>query len=241
MGQGVPDELNTLIYTITRHFIGNPSNVTTRIHNQLSNLRCPTLSDYRWYEDVFTTTVMHKSDCNSPFWKEKFINGLPSLFAHKIRENLSNSSGVIEYDDLTYGHISSVIRREGLKMCIDMKIQNQANRDKRKAKYEVGNFRTQYDLPSIVPSKRKSREKNTLGKEQPLGIIEVIRSPVTSIEMVSIRKARNPEITIKAIVREKIQHKKHLIRKIVNVISVARKVISRMSVNPKLRHQHPSR
>ena len=159
IGRGVPDGVNTLIYTITSHFIGTPSNVTTRIHDQLSNLRCPTLSDYRWYVNVFTIRVMHRNDCNSSFWKEKFINGLPSLFAHKIRETLRNSLGIIEYDDLTYGDISSVIRREGLKMCIDMKIQNQANKDKRKAKYEVGNFCTQYGLPFIALSKRKSREK----------------------------------------------------------------------------------
>ena len=87
---------------------------------------------------------MHRSDCDSPFWKEKFINGLPSLFAHKIKETLSNTSVVIDYDDLAYGHISSVICREGLKMCIDMKIQNPANKDKRKAKYEARNFCTQY-------------------------------------------------------------------------------------------------
>ena len=124
IGQGVLDGVNTLIYTITRHFIGTPSNVTTKIHDQLSNLKCPTFSDYRWNEDVFTTTVMHGNDCNSPLWKEKFINGLPSIFAYKIRETLSNSSSVIDYDDLTCGDISSVIRREGLKMCIDMKIQN---------------------------------------------------------------------------------------------------------------------
>ena len=85
---------------------------------------------------------MLRDNCSSPFWKEKFINGLPSLFAHKIRETLSNTSGVIDYDNLTYGNISSVICREGLKMCIDMKINNQANRDKKKAKYEVGNFCT---------------------------------------------------------------------------------------------------
>ena len=102
---------------------------------------------------------MHRRNCNYPFWKEKFINDLPSPFAHKIKETLSNTLGVINYDDLTYGDISSVIRREGLKMCINMKIQNQANKDKRKAKYEVGNFCTQYDLPFIAPSKRKSRDK----------------------------------------------------------------------------------
>ena len=78
--RGVLDEVNTLIYTIMEHLIGTPSNITTRIYDQLSNLRCPTFSDYQWYKDVFTTRVMHRSDCNSPFWKEKFINGLPSLF-----------------------------------------------------------------------------------------------------------------------------------------------------------------
>ena len=62
IGRGVPDGVNTLIYTITRHFIGTPSNITTRIHDQLSNLRCPTLSDYKWYKDVFTTKVMLRSD-----------------------------------------------------------------------------------------------------------------------------------------------------------------------------------
>ena len=79
--QGIPDGVNTLIYTIMKHFIGKPSNITARIYEQLSNLRCKTLGEYKWYEDVFTTRVMHRRDCNSPFWKEKFINGLPTLFS----------------------------------------------------------------------------------------------------------------------------------------------------------------
>ena len=33
IGQGVLDGVNTLIYTITRHFIGTLSNITTRIHD----------------------------------------------------------------------------------------------------------------------------------------------------------------------------------------------------------------
>ena len=65
--RGIPDRVNTLIYAIMKHFVGKPSNITSRIYDQLSNLRCKTLGDYRWYEDVFTTRVMHRSDCNSPF------------------------------------------------------------------------------------------------------------------------------------------------------------------------------
>ena len=124
IGRGIPDGVNTLIYTIMKHFIGKPSNITSRIYDQLSNLRCKTLSDYRWYEDVFTTKIMHRSDCNSPFWKEKFINGLPRLFGEKIKETLNTLLGVIDYYNLTYGDISSTIRNEGMKMCRDLKIQS---------------------------------------------------------------------------------------------------------------------
>ena len=138
--KGVSDGVNTLIYTIMKHFVGKPSNLTSRIYDQLSNLRCKNLGEYRWYEGVFTTRVMHKSDCNSPFWKEKFINGLPRLFEEKVKETFSTPLGVIDYDDLTYGDISSTIRSEGIKMCRDLKIQSQAS--KSKAKYEVGNFCT---------------------------------------------------------------------------------------------------
>ena len=85
IGRDILDGVNTLIYTIMKHFVGKPSNITSRIHDQLTNLRCKTLGEYRWYEDVFTTRVMHRSDCNSPFWKEKFINGLPRLFCEKVK------------------------------------------------------------------------------------------------------------------------------------------------------------
>ena len=105
IGQGVPDAVNTLLFTIIEHFIGTPSNVTSKIHDQLSNLRCPTLSDFRWYKDVFMSRVMLREDSNQPFWKEKFINGLPNLFAHKIRIVLVNEEGIIPYHTLTYGNI----------------------------------------------------------------------------------------------------------------------------------------
>jgi hypothetical protein len=49
IGMGEPDCVNTLIYTIIKHFIGTPSNITARISDVLNNLRCPTMSDYRWY------------------------------------------------------------------------------------------------------------------------------------------------------------------------------------------------
>ena len=52
IGWGIPDGVNTLIYTILKHFVGTPSNVSSRVSNYLNNLRCPTMSDYKWYRDV---------------------------------------------------------------------------------------------------------------------------------------------------------------------------------------------
>ena len=162
IGQGVPDAINTLLFTIIEHFIGTPSNVTSRIHDQLSNLRCPTLSDFRWYKDVFMSRVMLREDSNQPFWKEKFINGLPNLFAHKIRNVLVNEEGIIPYHTLTYGNIINIIQKEGLKMCIDMKISKQVNKDKAIAKYELGTFCEQYGLPPIAPSNKKKKNPRSI-------------------------------------------------------------------------------
>ena len=122
---GIPDGVNSLVFTIIKQFIGIPSNITSKIHDQLSNLKCPTMSDFRWYEDVFSSRVMLSDDSNKPFWKEKSIDGLPNLFAHKIITVLSNSNGIIDYDTLTYGDIISTIKQEGLKMCIEQRISKQ--------------------------------------------------------------------------------------------------------------------
>ena len=81
------------------------------------------------------------------------------MFCEKVKETLCSPLGVIDYDNLTYGDISNTIRSEGMKMCRYLKIQSQAS--KSKAKYEVGNFCTQYGLPLIIP-KRKSKYR---GKE----------------------------------------------------------------------------
>ncbi|KAI5323148.1 hypothetical protein L3X38_032220 [Prunus dulcis] len=156
IGQGIEDGVNTLFYTIIEHFVGTPSNTTARIHDQLSNLRCPKLSDFRWYKDVFISRVMLRGDSNQPFWKEKFINGLPNLFAHKIRTTLRNEQGQIDWNNLTYGNIISTINQVGMKMCIDFKINKQIQSDRKSAKYELGNFCEQYGLTSI-PHSRKNK------------------------------------------------------------------------------------
>ena len=63
IGRGIPDGVNTLIYTILKHFVGTPSNISSRVFDYLNNLKCPTMSDYRWYQDIFISRVMLWKDC----------------------------------------------------------------------------------------------------------------------------------------------------------------------------------
>jgi hypothetical protein len=66
--------------------------------------------------------------CNSwkPYWKEKFIDGLSSLFAHKVKDEFVNShTRIIDYENLTYGDLFSTIKKTPYKMCIDKKMIRQ--------------------------------------------------------------------------------------------------------------------
>ena len=121
IGRGIPDGVNTLIYTVLKHFVGTPTNVSPQISDYLNNLRCPTMSDYKWYQDVFISRVMLRKDCYKPYWKEKFIGGLPPIFTQKVKQELMGKNDSIDYDNLTYGDILSTIKKLGINMCNDKK------------------------------------------------------------------------------------------------------------------------
>ncbi|KAG6659871.1 hypothetical protein CIPAW_03G066400 [Carya illinoinensis] len=159
---GSPDGVNTLIFTIVKHFVGTPSNITNRVFDYLNNLRCNKMSDYRWYKDVFMSRVMLREDSQKPYWKEKFINGLPRLFAIKVKDSLTDITGYLNYDDYTYGDIVSIIQKLGISMCNDQRMIAQQMKDRKKAKYEMRNFCEQFGLPPIAPSvqRRKSSKKS---------------------------------------------------------------------------------
>jgi hypothetical protein len=169
IGRCKPDCVNTLIYTIIKYFVGTPSNITYRISHYLNNLRCPATSNYRWYQDVFLFRVMVRSDSQKPYWKEKFIDGLPSLFAYKVKDELINTTTVIiDYENLTYGDLFSTVKKPGIKMCIDQKMIRQQLKNAKKAKYEMSNFYEQFGcLLLLIPRKIgknpiKSPERNLL-------------------------------------------------------------------------------
>ena len=106
--------------------------------------------DYRWYQDVFLSRVMLRKDCHKSYWKEKFIDGLSPIFAHKVKQELMDKNDSIDYDNLTYGDILSTFKKLGINMCNDEKLLKYQLKNKRKAKYEMGNFCEQYGLPLLL-------------------------------------------------------------------------------------------
>ena len=64
----------------------------------------------------------------------------------------------INYDNLTYSDIFSAIKKLGINMCNDEKLLKYKLQNKKKAKYEMGNFYEQYGLPPIAPSRQKGKK-----------------------------------------------------------------------------------
>ena len=128
--------------------------------NPNGHLRCPQLSDFRWYKDVFISKVLSRNDCQQSYWKEKFVAGLPYFFAQKVRLDITNNDGTIDYPSLTYGDIISSINKTSLWLCNDLRLKNQIEKEKRNAKKELETFCEQYGFePLIAPSRKRTKEK----------------------------------------------------------------------------------
>nr|KYP65886.1 hypothetical protein KK1_012162 [Cajanus cajan] len=163
------DAVATLIYTIIQHFVGDPNTFKDRAASQLANLYCPTMSDYRWYKDVFMSKITLREDRFQGFWKERFLAGLPKLFSEKVKIRLESHFGKpIPFNTLTYGQIHSIIIDTGIQACNDLleiedfKLQNKLRKETGTNKREIGNFCEQYGVEPIrAPSaiKRKNQRK----------------------------------------------------------------------------------
>ena len=129
IGRGILDGVNTLIYIISKHFAV-----------------------------VFISRVMLRKDCHKPYWKEKFIDGLPPIFAHKVKQVLISKNDSIDYDNLTYSDIFSAIKKVGINKSDHEKLLKYQLQNKKKAKYEMGNFCEQYGLSPIAPSRQKGKK-----------------------------------------------------------------------------------
>ena len=170
----IPDVVNTLIFTIAQHFIGDPSFWKDRSAELLSNLKCRTLVDFRWYRDTFLTRVYTREDSQQPFWKEKFLVGLLRSLGDKVRDKIHSQfvNGDIPYESLSYGQLISYVQKVALKICQDDKIQRQLAKEKAQTKRDLGSFYEQFGLPVCPKQKKKqnlrkeSHENKTFNKKR---------------------------------------------------------------------------
>ena len=139
IGCGILDDLNNVIL---KYFVGTPS---PRVSGLLNILRCSIMTDYKWYQDVFVSWIMLCKDCHKPYWKERFIDGLPPIFAHKVKQVLIGKNDSLNYDNLTYDDIFSTIKKFGTSMYNNEKLLTYQLQIKKKAK--MGNSCKQYGLP----------------------------------------------------------------------------------------------
>ncbi|KAM7510610.1 hypothetical protein LguiB_009485 [Lonicera macranthoides] len=151
----------SLLTAIVQHFIGPHPNILDRSKDLLINLKCPTLTHFRWYKDVFLSKVMTREDANADFWKEKFIAGLPTLFAQKVKDRISKKHGGISipYKDYTYGSLISECIAEGLSLCNDIKLKAQLKAQNLTGRKEIGEFCDQFAYDLSIPYSRT--KKNT--------------------------------------------------------------------------------
>ena len=99
---------------------------------------------------------MGRNDANSAYWKAKFIDGLPKLFAERVRIELQDDKAPINFDNYTYGQLIVVKIKEGLKLCNDFKLQKEIEKQNRSSRKELGQFCYQFavDIPSAYNSNK---------------------------------------------------------------------------------------
>ncbi|KAG5570714.1 hypothetical protein H5410_060480 [Solanum commersonii] len=164
----IPNVVYTLVLTIIEHFSGRWSNNSEIIRTMLQNLRCKTLTSFRWYKDVLLSRVMELPECNNSHWKSKFIDRLLALFAERVRKALRGDGVSINYDDYTYGKFISVCTQEGLSSCNEIKLNPQIKRYHLNEKQQLGEFGEKFAIDIHESSKKSNRHKGKRDyKEKP--------------------------------------------------------------------------
>uniref|UniRef100_A0A7N0U0L5 CCHC-type domain-containing protein n=1 Tax=Kalanchoe fedtschenkoi TaxID=63787 RepID=A0A7N0U0L5_KALFE len=149
-GRVMENAVYTLVINIMEHFTGRVSDNNENIRTLLQNLRCKTLTNFRWYKDAFLNRVMELPECNSSHWKSKFIDGLPHLFAERVRKTLRKDMIAIPYDTYTYGELIKTCVQEGLSLCNEIRLNQQIKRQSLLERNQLGQFCSQFgmDIPT---------------------------------------------------------------------------------------------
>ncbi|KAG5621616.1 hypothetical protein H5410_006834 [Solanum commersonii] len=158
--QNREDAVYTLILTILEHFSGRFTNQYETIRSLLNGLKCRHLGEFRWYKDTYLSRVMELPENGLDFWKAKFIDGLPSLFAERVKKTLRNPQGTIPYSEFTYGKLIGACTQEGINLCNELKLSRQLKMDKLREKSQLGDFCTQFGLPNASKSTNQETSKS---------------------------------------------------------------------------------
>ncbi|KAG5584390.1 hypothetical protein H5410_044824 [Solanum commersonii] len=144
----IPNVVYNLVLTIIEHFSGRWSDNSEAIRTMLQNLRCKTLTSFRWYNDVFLSRVMELTECNTSHWISKWVS--------------------INYDDYTYGKLIRACTQEGLSLCNEIKLNQQIKIYHLNEKQQLGEFCEQFpiDMPESSKKSNKHRGKRDY-KEKP--------------------------------------------------------------------------
>ena len=112
---------------------------------------------------MFLAKLFFRPDARASFWKEKFLFGLSRALNEKIQESLREKyNGTIPYDILTYGDLISEVKKEGLKLCFQLRLQNQVKKDLKASRKDLGSFCAQYGII------KKFNEKQIPTKARPI-------------------------------------------------------------------------
>uniref|UniRef100_M1DDN2 Zinc knuckle family protein n=1 Tax=Solanum tuberosum TaxID=4113 RepID=M1DDN2_SOLTU len=156
------DTIYTLVLTILEHFNGRFTNQYETVRSLLNGLRCRHLGEFRWYKDTYLSRVMELPENGLEHWKAKFKDGLPPLFAERVKKTLRNSQGAIPYGNFTYGKLIGACTQEGIILCNELKLSRQLKIDKLIKRSQLGDFCVQFGLPDSgkQTKPRESRDSN---------------------------------------------------------------------------------
>uniref|UniRef100_A0A7N0V3H1 CCHC-type domain-containing protein n=1 Tax=Kalanchoe fedtschenkoi TaxID=63787 RepID=A0A7N0V3H1_KALFE len=134
--QIVENAVYTLMITILEHFTGRFSDNSENLRTLLQNLRCKTLTDFRWYKDAFLNRVYG--------------------IAREVRKTLRKDNITIPYDNYTYGQLIQACVQEGLSLCNEIKLNQQIKRQSIMERNQLGQFCSQFGM-DIPNQKRKGK------------------------------------------------------------------------------------
>ncbi|KAL4581682.1 hypothetical protein LXL04_006209 [Taraxacum kok-saghyz] len=157
-GVNTPNVVYTLTCTIIEHFTGRWSDNSENIRTLLNGMFCKTLTSFRWYKDTFLSRVMELNDCNSVYWKTKFIDGLPHLFAERVKNQL-RIDNTIPYENYTYGRLIGTCIQEGLALCSEIKLNHQIKTQHLNEKRQLGEFCEQFGVSTNKNKKKYGKEE----------------------------------------------------------------------------------